>query len=132
MAIIVDIDGTLLNGSKPIKRTIAYIKSLGEQVIIITGRHQRDAASTRAALKVAGVSFSSIYFRPDSDYKGNSSKYKKGVAQKLLTSGTSVTLAIDNDASARSAYASVGIATKNPASLPQIVIPKKMIKTEIR
>lgn len=125
MAIIVDIDGTLLNGSRPIQRTIDYIKSLGEQIIIVTGRHERDATRTRSALKAAGVSFSSIHFRPDSDYKGNSSNYKKEVARKLLTSGTSVTLAIDNDASARSAYASVGIKTKNPASLPQIVIPKK-------
>ena len=124
MAIIVDIDGTLLSGNNPIKSTIAYVKSLDEQVIIVTGRHQRDAASTRAALKAAGVSFSSIHFRPDSDTQGNSSKYKKGVAQKLLTSGTSITLAIDNDASARSAYASAGITVKNPASLPKIVIPK--------
>ena len=124
MAIIVDIDGTLLSGNNPIKNTIAYVKSLDEQVIIVTGRHQRDAASTRAALKAAGVSFSSIYFRPDSDTTGNSSKYKTGVAQKLLTGGTSITLAIDNDASARSAYGSVGIKTKNPSSLPKIIYPK--------
>ena len=125
MAVIVDIDGTLLFGSRPIKRTIEYVKSLGEQVIIVTGRHQREAARTRAALKAAGVSFSSIHFRPDTDYKGNSANYKREVARKLLASGASVTMAIDNDASARSAYSSVGIKTMNPASLPQIIIPKK-------
>lgn len=121
MAIIVDVDDTLLRyGNRPIKRTIDYVNSLDEQIIIITARPVSRRAETVAALRSAGVRFSRIYFKTPRDKDKTTDNYKRDTAQSLKSQMT-ISMAIDNDASTRRAYASLGIPTKNPASLPQII-----------
>jgi len=119
--IIVDVDDTVLRyGNRPISRTIEYINSLDEEVVIITGRYSSRRKETADALRRAGLRFSRIFLRPSGDGEASSVPYKKKTAQSLKTQGK-ITLAIDNDQAARAAYASLGIPTKNPASLPKIV-----------
>lgn len=116
MATIVDIDDTLLrNGTQPIQRVIDYVNSLPGSIIIVTGRPNSTRSATVKALRAAGVKYSRLIMNPYSTRESN--KHKAEVAQKLKST---VTLAIDNDSGARSAYRNAGIPTKNPSSLPDI------------
>ena len=116
MATIVDIDDTLLrNGKYPIQRTIDYVNSLPGSIIIVTGRPNSQRSETVKALRAAGVKYSRLIMNPYGTKDSN--KHKAEVAQKLKST---VTLAIDNDSGARSAYRNAGIATKDPATLPNM------------
>jgi len=116
MATICDIDDTLLrNGTQPIRRTIDYINSLSGSIIIVTGRPESTRKRTVEALRSAGVKYSRLIMNPGSTRSSN--EFKAEVAQRLKGS---VSLAIDNDAGARAAYAKAGIPTKDPAKLPDM------------
>lgn len=118
MSIIVDIDDTLLrNGTYPIQRTIDYLKTLSGPKIIVTGRPESQRRETVRALSNAGIKYSRLIMNPYGTKDSN--KHKAEVAARLK----GVTLAIDNDAGARRAYAKEGIKTLNPASIPD---PKKI------
>jgi len=116
MATIVDIDDTLLrNGTQPIQRTIEYIKTLKGPIYIVTGRSPKQRIETVKALRSAGVRYSALYMNPgpmsDNEYKGEMGK-------KLKARGA--TLAIENNLDARAAYSRAGLATKDPATLPDV------------
>ena len=113
--IICDIDNTLLrNGTQPIKRTIDYVNSLNTRVIIVTGRERNQRAETVAALKDAGVKYSSLLMNPYS-YK-ESNRWKSEIAEKLKEA----TLAIDDNAGARAAYKKAGIKAIHPNDVPDM------------
>mgnify|MGYP000022227375 CR=1 FL=1 len=113
MSIILDIDGTVLrSGIYPIQKTIDYVNGLGETVDIVTGRTKANRAATEQYLKKAGVKYSRLYMNPYSTKE--SLKFKKEMANSLKGQAT---LAIDNDAEARQAYAAKGIKTLDPASI---------------
>lgn len=113
--IICDIDNTLLrNGTQPIKKTIDYINSLNTRVVIVTGREERQRKETVSALKAAGVKYSSLLMNPYS-YK-ESNKWKAEAAAKLKNA----TLAIDDNAGARAAYAKAGIKAIHPSDVPDM------------
>ena len=116
MATIVDIDDTLLrNGTQPIQRTIEYLKTLKGPIYIVTGRSPKQRSETVRALRAAGVRYSALYMNPgpmsDNEYKGEMGK-------KLKARGA--TLAIENNPDARAAYNRAGLATKDPAALPDM------------
>lgn len=115
MATIVDIDDTLLrNGTQPIQRTINYLKTLKGPIYIVTGRSPKQKAETVRALRAAGIRYSRLYMNPgplsDNAYKGS-------IGRKLAHE---VDLAIENNPEARAMYARAGIATKDPAKLPDM------------
>jgi len=118
--IIVDIDGTLLSGNNGIDKTIAWVneKSKTYKIYISTGRPESDRASTTKALKNAGVKFNRLYMNSLGHGHQYTLESKRNHAQSLLKSDN-ITLAIDNDADAREVYSKLGIATKNPSSLPK-------------
>lgn len=114
MAIIVDIDDTLLrNGDEPIRRVIDYVNSLPGAKYIVTGRPESQRAETVRALRAAGVRYSRLYMNPYST--SNSNKHKSEVAGKLKGS---ISLAIENNPSARAVYRRHGIKTMDPATIP--------------
>ena len=114
MAIICDIDDTILrNGTQPIKRTIEYLKTLDGPLYIVTGRPESERGDTVRALRAAGVRYSRLIMNPYSS--ANTAKFKREVAEKLKGK---VSLAIDNNPTMRSAYASAGIKTLDPAKIP--------------
>ena len=112
MAIIVDIDDTIVrNGSQPIQKNIDWINALGKRKIIITGRPDGARAETVAMLNKIGFSYSRLMMNPyGSDKSGD---WKIEAASKL----SDIVLAIDNDPKVRRIYNSLGIKTKDPATI---------------
>lgn len=119
--IIVDIDGTLLRaGTTPMRRTIDYINEQHKthRIVVVTGRPSTERASTVAALRRAGVQYSSLRMAPPSaNTHEKRIEFKRQVGQDLKSEAV---LAIDNDADARAAYSAAGIPTKSPGSLPAV------------
>jgi hydroxymethylpyrimidine pyrophosphatase-like HAD family hydrolase len=120
--IIVDIDGTLLSGNNGIDNTIVWVneKSKKYKIYISTGRPESERSSTTKALRNAGVKFNRLYMNSLGDGHKFTLESKKNHAEKLLKADN-IVLAIDNDADARSVYSNLGIATKNPSSLPKTI-----------
>lgn len=114
--IIVDIDGTLLNGSNPIQKTIDYINERKDthDIYILTGRLKSEEASTRAALEKNGVPYNRLYLNPSST--SETLLHKRIIAQKILEH-EHVVLAIDNNENMRKMYEELGIKTLNPADI---------------
>ena len=120
MAIIIcDIDDTLLrNGTQPIRSTIDWInrQSRQYQIYLVTGRRNSLRDDTVKALKRAGVRYDRLIMNPGSS--AQSDEFKRSAAGKIKGQDR-VALAIDNSDSARAAYSSIGIPTKNPTSLSE-------------
>jgi hypothetical protein len=111
--IITDIDDTVLEhmSSTPIKKTIDYINSLGTEVVVISGRSRLMRAETEQALKDAGLKYDSLLLNPY-NYRFTN-RWKAECAEKL----TDATLAIDDNAGARTAYTKAGIKSVHPNEL---------------
>lgn len=114
--IIVDIDGTLLNGDKGVQRVINYIngESSVNDIFVVTGRPESEREKTVNALRKNGVKYKSLFMNPGS--MGDSPEYKKRTAA-MLQKRIHVILAIDNNDAAREAYSSLGIYTVHPNRL---------------
>jgi hypothetical protein len=116
--LIVDIDDTLLrNGVQPIQKVIDYVNNDYPEyfIVIVTGRMESDREATVAALSDAGVMYDSLIMNDDTSIP--TSEYKRNVAEGLIADGKTIDKAIDNDANAREAYASLGIETVDPYEL---------------
>ena len=120
IGIICDIDGTLLNGQNPIKRTVDWLnsKSASYHIIIVTARQPSRKVETVLALKNAGIKYDHLYMNivGKSFFEGILSKKK--IAEKLIHNNIDIAVAVDNDAPARAAYESVGIHAVSPENLP--------------
>ena len=120
--VIVDIDGTLLNGLEPIQRVVDYVNKLYEDfyIYIVTARMEDEEDATVAALDVAGVEYDDIEFKEDSAIP--TPEYKKEKAQDILEESP-VRLAIDNDPDNRSAFRELGIPVLDPADIENGEMP---------
>jgi len=116
-AIIVDIDDTLLrNGTQPMRSTIDWVnrQSLKYDIYLVTGRNNSMRDDTVRALSRAGVKYNRLIMNTGSS--ADSDRFKRETAGRLKTK-TRIALAVDNSDSARAAYSSIGIPTKNPSAL---------------
>lgn len=114
MAVIVDIDGTLLrNGIYPIKRMVDWVNSQ-DTVYIVTARPEAARQSTERALKNAGIKYNRLLMNSVGRSHTDGLESKKINGKKLKSQ---VSYAVDNDADARAAYESVGISTKSPGDV---------------
>lgn len=116
-AIIVDIDDTLLrNGTQPMRSTIDWVnrQSLKYDIYLVTGRNNSMRDDTVRALSRAGVKYNRLIMNTGSS--ADSDQFKRQTAGRLKTK-TRIALAVDNSDSARAAYSSIGIPTKNPSAL---------------
>jgi len=113
--VIVDVDGTVLNGSEGIQKNIDFVNELGKVdfIHIVTGRLESDRQKTANDLHAAGLIYNAITLN-DTDM--SSPEYKKATAEEILKT-KEIKLAIDNGESARAAYQSLGIETMNPSSI---------------
>ena len=120
--VIVDIDGTLLNGLEPIQRVVDYVNKLYEDfyIYIVTARMEDEEDATVAALDVAGVEYDDIEFKEDSAIP--TPEYKKEKAQDILEESP-VRLAIDNDPDNRSVFRELGIPVLDPAEIENGEMP---------
>ena len=123
-AVICDIDGTLLVGSDPIKKNIAYLNSLSGEIIIVTGRPENQRDETVADLKAAGIKYSRLIMKPIG--AGSTPIYKGETAKELLKT-KNVTVAIDNDPSARKEYEDAGVKVLDPATITASQTEKKAL-----
>ena len=108
MAIICDIDNTLLrNGIQPIQKTIDVINRQG-QVYLITGRSEADRAKTVLALRAAKIRYITLMMNSIGPTAQEQLRSKRINASRLM--GTkSITMAIDDDNMAQTMYRSLGI-----------------------
>ena len=113
MAIITDVDGTLLNGSTPILQVIDFVKANGE-VLVVTARQESERPRTVADLRRIGVMPERLVMK-DGDMP--SAEFKRDAAEALLAD-YDIELAIDDDPANRRAFASLGIEAIDPASIP--------------
>lgn len=114
MAVIVDIDGTILrNGKYPISKVIEWVNSQ-DTVYIVTARPEAARESTVRALRDANVKYNRLLMNGigRTHAEGLESKRRHGKALKAK-----VSMAVDNDADARAAYESVGIKAVAPNSV---------------
>jgi hypothetical protein len=112
MAVIVDIDGTLLfNGTKPMKRMVEWVNSQ-DAVYIVTARPEAARASTVEALRRAGIQYNRLLMNSIGRSHAEGLESKRRHAKDLKSK---VSLAVDNDADARRVYESEGIKTSSPS-----------------
>ena len=114
MAVIVDIDGTLLfNGIKPMKRIVEWVNSQ-DIVYIVTARPESARVSTAEALRQAGVKYNRLLMNSVGKSHAEGLESKRRHAKQLKNR---VSIAVDNDADARRVYESEGIKTMNPSDI---------------
>ena len=118
--IIVDIDGTLLNGERGIQKTIDYVNKKAKEykIILITGRLEADRSKTVSELEKNNIKYDRLIMNPYST--AQSVSYKKEAALRLKNKPYHLVYAIDNNPNARRAYSSLGISVIDPKSLPKI------------
>lgn len=112
--IITDIDGTILQGGKPVERVIAYIKAESEEVVILTNRPESERDKTVDDLKATGLSYEKLIMN---DTGESAPVFKKAKVKEYLDKGERVDEFIDNDADNRAAVASLGVKVLNPADI---------------
>ena len=113
--IISDIDGTILDGVRPIAETVAFLDESPEDIYIVTGRNESDRADTERALEAAGVEYEELIMNPGST--ADTLNFKRETAQRLLEE-YDVVLAVENNASMRRMYRALGIKAVNVGELP--------------
>jgi len=116
LAVIVDIDGTLISGGRLIQKTNDYIKAMTDtKIFIVTGRNNSTRDETSAELKSLGVKYNRLFMNPGSS--ADTVAFKKATAESLLKE-YNVILAIDNNANNRAAYRDLGITALNVTDVP--------------
>ena len=113
MAIIVDLNKTIVRDEQPIVKTIKYINSLSEPVYIVSGSHESKRFEIERMLLSYGVKYTKLYLNPR-EYDDEEFKYTVGKSLKPIN------MAIDNSKKARAKYESLGIPTMHPENLPDM------------
>jgi len=117
--IIVDVDGTLLNGSQPIRRVIDFVNKLHQNyyIYIVTARMEDEEEATVRDLESAGVRYDDIEFKDDESM--STPEYKAEKAQEIQDEDGPVVLAIDNDPDNLAAFRDMGIPVLDPADIKE-------------
>lgn len=114
MTIICDMDDTLvMNGVRPNIPLIRRLNTMGEPVVIITGRPEAERDKTKATLIRIGIRYSRLLMNSGPADKISQMKSKQANARTV----GGVTLAIDNDAMMRTAYKALGFKVANPGEI---------------
>ena len=112
VAVITDIDDTIIrNGTRPIRDVIDTINGLPGDLFVITGREERQRATTLTTLTNAGLRAFQLLMRPDADV--DTISFKVGEAERIADTYR-ITHVFENDADTRDAYAALGLTVLNP------------------
>ena len=112
VAVITDIDDTIIrNGTRPIRDVIETINNLPGDLFVITGREERQRATTVTTLTNAGLRAFQLLMRPDVDV--DTVSFKVGEAERIAETYR-ITHVFENDADTRDAYAALGLTVLNP------------------
>lgn len=111
LAVVFDIDGTLLNDTRPIKPVVDFYnlcKSLGYHVFIITARDSHGVAETIEQLEGMNIiDYVSIYFRLPVYWDMN--HYKESCRESILNKGYKIVLSIGDTSWDVGKYGGYGI-----------------------
>jgi HK97 family phage prohead protease len=116
LAVIVDIDGTLIGSDGRIEKTNTYIEDMTDTLIfIITGRSDTTRDDTVKQLSDLNIKYNRLFMNSGST--ANTEDFKRITAKKLLEK-YNVILAIDNNQTMRAMYRSLGITALNVSDIP--------------
>lgn len=114
MTIICDLDDTLVrHGVQPNIPLIKRLNTMGEPVVIVTGRPEAERDTTKATLIRIGVRYSRLLMNSGPADKLDQIKSKTANARTV----GGVTLAIDNDPMMRAAYKTLGFRALDPKEI---------------
>ena len=111
MSILVDLNGTIAYEGKPIQKTIDYLKTVTEDIYIISGSFISKKPEYQALLEGLGIKYVDIILNPIDQDKDIS--FKTTMAQTI----PNLTLAIDNNKKVIAAYRAIGINAINVIDL---------------
>jgi hypothetical protein len=111
MPILVDINGTIANEGRPIKKTVQFLSTITEDIYIISGSHISRKPEYEALLSRLGIEYVDIILNPlDQD---TDKTFKIEMAKTI----PNITLAIDNNPKIVNAYIAMGINAIYPKDL---------------
>jgi Glu-tRNA(Gln) amidotransferase subunit E-like FAD-binding protein len=105
MSILVDLNGTIASEGKPIQKTVDYLKTVTEDIYIISGSFISKKKEYQVLLDRLGIPYVDIILNPIDQDKDIS--FKVNMAQTI----PNLTLAIDNNKKVIAAYRAIGINT---------------------
>jgi hypothetical protein len=111
MAILVDINGTLASEGKPIWPVVNHIKSLPDDIYLISGSSVKKKKDYEKLMKRLEISYVDLILNPLDE---NTDLTFKGRMAKTIPN---LTLAIDNNKKILAMYASMGINAIHPDDL---------------
>ena len=111
MAILVDINGTIASEGKVIPKTINYLKTITEDIYLISGSHESLRKRYTNLMDGLDIVYKQIILNPVDDNKDY--QFKLAMAQTI----PNLTLAIDNNPNVLFLYRSVGILAISPDDL---------------
>lgn len=112
VAVITDIDDTIIrNGVRPIRDVIDAVNGLPGDLFVVTGREERQRATTVTTLNNAGLRSFVLLMRPDESV--DSIEFKTTEAARIAESFR-ITHVFENDAATRDAYAGMGLTVFDP------------------
>ena len=118
LAVIVDIDGTLIERGQLIEKTYNYIDDMEDtEIFIVTGRNISQRDETVAELDSLGVDYDRLFMNPGST--ADTPAFKKATAEALLKE-YNVIIAIDNNPANRAVYRELGITALDVTDVPDV------------
>jgi uncharacterized protein len=118
LAVIVDIDDTLIRDGQLIQKTYNYLDDMEDtEIFIVTGRNDSTRDETIAELDSLGVDYDGLFMNPGST--ADTPAFKKATAEKLLQE-YNVIIAIDNNPANRRVYRELGITALDVTDVPDV------------
>lgn len=118
LAVIVDIDDTLIRDGQLIEKTYNYLDDMEDtQIFIVTGRNDSTRDETVAELDALGVDYDRLFMNPGST--ADTPAFKKATAERLLQE-YNVIIAIDNNPANRKVYRELGITALDVSDVPDV------------
>jgi HK97 family phage prohead protease len=118
LAVIVDIDDTLIRDGQLIEKTYAYLDDMEDtEIFIVTGRNISQRDETVAQLDSLGVDYDRLFMNPGST--ADTPAFKKATAEALLKE-FNVIIAIDNNPANRAVYRELGITALDVTDVPSV------------
>jgi CO dehydrogenase nickel-insertion accessory protein CooC1 len=111
MAILVDINGTIVNEGKPIQKTVDFLKTITEDIYIISGSYISKQAEYEALLSSLGIDYVDIILNPVNEDTDISFKVEMSKTIPNLT------MVIDNNPKLIKAYRGIGLNALSPQDL---------------
>jgi uncharacterized protein len=117
-AVIVDIDGTLIDGGRRVEKVYNFLDDMEDTAIfIVTGRNVDDRESTIAQLDELSIDYDRVFMNPGST--ADTADFKRVTAENLLKE-YNVILAIDNNETMRKVYRDLGITALDVPDVPEV------------